>query len=36
MLRMAFVDWVTLPEGQNTAADYKIGGGQLFFPNAKK
>jgi len=27
---------VTSPEGQKTIADYKIGGEQLFFPNAKK
>jgi tungstate transport system substrate-binding protein len=33
---MAFVDWVTSPEGQKTIADYKIGGEQLFFPNAHK
>jgi tungstate transport system substrate-binding protein len=33
---MAFVDWVTSPEGQKTIADYKIGGEQLFFPNARK
>jgi tungstate transport system substrate-binding protein len=32
----AFVDWVISPEGQKTIADYKIGGEQLFFPNAKK
>ena len=30
----AFVDWVVSPEGQKTIADYKIGGEQLFFPNA--
>jgi tungstate transport system substrate-binding protein len=33
---MAFIDWVTSPEGQKAIADYKIGGEQLFFPNAKK
>jgi len=33
---MAFIDWVTSPEGQKTIADYKINGEQLFFPNAKK
>jgi len=33
---MAFINWVTSPEGQKTIADYKIGGEQLFFPNAKK
>ncbi len=31
-----FVDWVTGPEGQATIANYKIGGEQLFFPNATK
>jgi tungstate transport system substrate-binding protein len=29
-----FVDWVTSPAGQETIASYKIGGRQLFFPNA--
>ena len=33
-LAQAFVDWVTSPEGQATIANYKIGGEQLFFPNA--
>jgi tungstate transport system substrate-binding protein len=32
---MAFIDWVTSVEGQKAIADYKIGGEQLFFPNAK-
>ena len=31
-----FVDWVTGPAGQAVIASYKIGGEQLFFPNAKK
>lgn len=31
----AFIDWVISPEGQKAIADYKIGGEQLFFPNAK-
>ncbi len=31
----AFVDWVISPEGQKAIAGYKIGGEQLFFPNAK-
>ena len=31
-----FVDWVTSPAGQSTIAAYKIGGEQLFFPNAVK
>jgi tungstate transport system substrate-binding protein len=30
-----FVDWLISPEGQQAIADYKIGGEQLFFPNAK-
>jgi tungstate transport system substrate-binding protein len=33
---MAFIDWLTAPEGQAAIADYKIAGEQLFFPNAKK
>ena len=32
----AFVDWVISPEGQKVIAEYKIGGEQLFFPNAAK
>jgi len=31
----AFIDWLVSPEGQKAIADYKIGGEQLFFPNAK-
>ena len=31
-----FVDWVTGAAGQKVIADYKIGGEQLFFPNAAK
>jgi tungstate transport system substrate-binding protein len=31
-----FVDWVTSAEGQTAIAGYKIGGEQLFFPNATK
>jgi tungstate transport system substrate-binding protein len=30
----AFIDWIVSPEGQKAIADYKIGGNQLFFPNA--
>ena len=33
-LGMAFVDWISGPEGQAAIAGYKIGGEQLFFPNA--
>ena len=29
-----FVDWVTSPAGQGVIATYRIGGQQLFFPNA--
>jgi tungstate transport system substrate-binding protein len=29
----AFIDWLTSPAGQQTIADYKIRGEQLFFPN---
>ena len=31
-----FVDWVVSPAGQGVIANYKIGGEQLFFPNAAK
>jgi tungstate transport system substrate-binding protein len=31
-----FVDWVISPAGQASIAAYKIGGEQLFFPNAAK
>jgi tungstate transport system substrate-binding protein len=31
-----FVDWVTSPAGQAAIASYRIGGEQLFFPNAVK
>jgi tungstate transport system substrate-binding protein len=34
-LGQAFVDWVISPDGQQAIAEYKIGGEQLFFPNAK-
>lgn len=30
-----FIDWVVSAEGQKAIADYKIGGEQLFFPNAR-
>ncbi len=29
-----FIDWVTGPPGQKAIADFKVGGQQLFFPNA--
>lgn len=31
----AFIDWLVSPEGQAAIADFRIGGEQLFFPNAK-
>jgi len=33
-LGQEFVDWVVSPRGQAAIASYKIGGEQLFFPNA--
>jgi tungstate transport system substrate-binding protein len=30
----AFIDWLISPQGQETIAAYKVGGQQLFFPNA--
>jgi tungstate transport system substrate-binding protein len=30
-----FIDWLVSPAGQQTIAAYRIGGQQLFFPNAK-
>jgi tungstate transport system substrate-binding protein len=30
----AFIDWLISPKGQDTIAGYKVGGEQLFFPNA--
>jgi tungstate transport system substrate-binding protein len=30
-----FVDWLVSPDGQKTIAAYKIGGEQLFFPDAR-
>jgi tungstate transport system substrate-binding protein len=35
-LAQAFADWVLSPAGQATIASYRIGGEQLFFPNAKR
>ena len=31
-----FVDWLASPAGQQAIADYRIGGEQLFFPNAPR
>lgn len=33
-LGQMFIDWLVSPEGQKAIADYRIGGQQLFFPNA--
>jgi tungstate transport system substrate-binding protein len=35
-LGQAFVDWVISPAGQKAIAEYRIGGEQLFFPNANQ
>jgi len=32
----AFIDWLVSPDGQKAIADYRIGGEQLFFPNAEQ
>jgi tungstate transport system substrate-binding protein len=32
----AFMDWLVSPEGQAAIASYKVGGEQLFFPDAKR
>ncbi|MEY4753834.1 MAG: hypothetical protein RJA44_1509 [Pseudomonadota bacterium] len=36
MLAQGFADWVVSPAGQASIAAYKIGGEQLFFPNAAR
>jgi tungstate transport system substrate-binding protein len=33
-LGQQFIDYLVSPEGQKDIADYKIGGAQLFYPNA--
>ena len=35
-LGQTFIDWLISPEGQAAIAGYKIGGQQLFFPNAEQ
>jgi tungstate transport system substrate-binding protein len=32
---MAFIEWLTSREGQDTIASYKINGEQVFFPDYK-
>jgi tungstate transport system substrate-binding protein len=34
-LAQRFADWIVSPAGQQAIAGYKIGGEQLFFPNAR-
>lgn len=34
-LGQKFIDWLTGPDGQKAIAGFKIGGEQLFFPNAR-
>ena len=31
-----FIDWLVSRDGQKAIGDYKLGGKQLFFPNAGK
>jgi tungstate transport system substrate-binding protein len=33
-LGQQFIDWLISPDGQQTIANYKIEGEQLFYPNA--
>jgi tungstate transport system substrate-binding protein len=33
-LGQAFIDWIVSPEGQQAIAEFRIGGEQLFIPNA--
>jgi len=35
-LTQKFADWLTGPDGQKAIADYRIGGEQAFFPNARQ
>jgi len=35
-LGQQFIDWLVSPRGQEAIAGYKIGGEQLFFPNANR
>ena len=35
-LGQKFVDWVLSDAGQQAIADFRVGGQQAFFPNAKQ
>ena len=35
-LGQEFIDWLISPDGQKSIGDYKIGGQQLFYPDAKQ
>jgi tungstate transport system substrate-binding protein len=35
-LGQQFIDWLVSPRGQDAIAGYKIGGEQLFFPDATR
>jgi tungstate transport system substrate-binding protein len=35
-LGQTFIDWLISPQGQQAIASYRIGGEQLFFPNARE
>jgi tungstate transport system substrate-binding protein len=35
-LGQEFIDWLISPDGQKTIGDYKIGGQQLFYPDANQ
>jgi tungstate transport system substrate-binding protein len=35
-LAMKFIDFITGPEGQGIIAHYRIAGGQVFFPDARR
>ena len=35
-LGQTFIDWLVSPDGQAAIAGYKLGGEQLFFPNANQ
>jgi tungstate transport system substrate-binding protein len=35
-LAQTFIDWIVSPDGGRTIAEYRVGGEQLFFPNADR